>query len=480
MRYTILFIITLVFVSGFIAYFGDFLGRKMGKKRLTLLGLRPRHTAIFVTTITGMVIAILTLATITGISTSIREVLVAGEQKIAQSKQLTKENKALSDTNQRLRIIEQKFRKDYEEAKKARDAAAKKVSDLTDLIAFNVKELNDLKTKKNATEAQLAAKGRMLQSLEKELRSMQAVLAETNEKLHKAQVKLAGAEKELANSFRIAEEQRRTIESQRGTIDSQQKAMDEINRQIEDQQAVLVKLGKENLMWLNGIARLKTQDVVLKQGQEILRQVVAQDQSYYSIRSDILSILEKASEKAKESGASAGKNERAVMLVPPTPESNEQECISTVAELIGKSATPVMVQVVVFSNTLKGEAAPVHLQLFRNDLAFAKGKTLALGKIDGRQTEGRILLAVVSFLRNEVRKAADDAGVVPVASPEPEIQGEQLDELMDLVSKIKKVNAPVGVRVSAERDIYAAGPLNLRSLEFAISTSVASASSGSR
>ena len=67
MRYSIFFAIVLVLVSGFIAYFGDLLGRRMGKKRLTLFGLRPRHTAIGVTTITGMIIAALALITLISI-----------------------------------------------------------------------------------------------------------------------------------------------------------------------------------------------------------------------------------------------------------------------------------------------------------------------------------------------------------------------------------------------------------------------------
>ena len=51
----------LVVMCGGIAYMGDLLGRRMGKKRLSLFGLRPRHTAVVFTIATGMLIAAVTL-----------------------------------------------------------------------------------------------------------------------------------------------------------------------------------------------------------------------------------------------------------------------------------------------------------------------------------------------------------------------------------------------------------------------------------
>ncbi len=64
----------IVLVSGLIAYVGDLIGRKMGRKRLTLLGLRPRHTAIVISVSMGMFIAALTLVATFAVSASIREI----------------------------------------------------------------------------------------------------------------------------------------------------------------------------------------------------------------------------------------------------------------------------------------------------------------------------------------------------------------------------------------------------------------------
>lgn len=57
-------ILVLIIISGAVAYVGNLVGRATGRRRLTIFGLRPRHTAQIVTVITGMLIAILTFATV--------------------------------------------------------------------------------------------------------------------------------------------------------------------------------------------------------------------------------------------------------------------------------------------------------------------------------------------------------------------------------------------------------------------------------
>jgi hypothetical protein len=63
----------IVLVSGLIAYVGDLVGRKMGRKRLTLFGLRPRYTAIVISVSVGMLIALLSLLATMAVSRQVRE-----------------------------------------------------------------------------------------------------------------------------------------------------------------------------------------------------------------------------------------------------------------------------------------------------------------------------------------------------------------------------------------------------------------------
>jgi hypothetical protein len=72
MQSMFLLAILIIAVSGLIAYIGDWVGRKMGRKRLSLFGLRPRHTAIVISVGSGMFIALLTLVAAFAVSEGVR------------------------------------------------------------------------------------------------------------------------------------------------------------------------------------------------------------------------------------------------------------------------------------------------------------------------------------------------------------------------------------------------------------------------
>jgi hypothetical protein len=51
-------IVAIIAVAGFVAYIGDRVGHQVGRRRLTLFGLRPKYTSTIVAVGTGMVIAL--------------------------------------------------------------------------------------------------------------------------------------------------------------------------------------------------------------------------------------------------------------------------------------------------------------------------------------------------------------------------------------------------------------------------------------
>src|SRR5689334_13095042 len=81
-------IVLLLALCGFIAYIGDLLGRRLGKKRLTIFGLRPKHTAILLTVVTGVLIAGLTFAAALGSMGWFRQVVFQGERLAGQNRRL--------------------------------------------------------------------------------------------------------------------------------------------------------------------------------------------------------------------------------------------------------------------------------------------------------------------------------------------------------------------------------------------------------
>lgn len=79
---------TLIIVSGLVAFIGNLVGRTIGRRRLTLLGLRPRHTAELITIVTGMLITVVTLGVVLLVSDDARQALFHLREVQQQTKML--------------------------------------------------------------------------------------------------------------------------------------------------------------------------------------------------------------------------------------------------------------------------------------------------------------------------------------------------------------------------------------------------------
>ncbi|BAS28882.1 DUF3084 domain-containing protein [Limnochorda pilosa] len=89
-------IVTLVIMGGAIAYLGDRIGLRVGKRRLTLFGLRPRHTSIIITILTGVVITAASVGLLSLASADVRTALF----------RMSEIQQALTTTRDRLQMVE--------------------------------------------------------------------------------------------------------------------------------------------------------------------------------------------------------------------------------------------------------------------------------------------------------------------------------------------------------------------------------------
>ena len=78
--YGITLILVLAVVGGVIAFIGDRLGTRIGKRRLSIFGLRPRHTAVVVTVFTGVCITTVTFGVMAAVSENVRTALFGMER----------------------------------------------------------------------------------------------------------------------------------------------------------------------------------------------------------------------------------------------------------------------------------------------------------------------------------------------------------------------------------------------------------------
>ena len=104
--YSIILIVTLIFISGIIAYIGDLTGYRIGKKKISIFGWRPHRTAVFITILTGIIISILTISILSIISHDVRTALFGLDELREIQYELTREiqvrNTLLEQTREEL------------------------------------------------------------------------------------------------------------------------------------------------------------------------------------------------------------------------------------------------------------------------------------------------------------------------------------------------------------------------------------------
>ncbi|SFA98627.1 DUF3084 domain-containing protein [Selenomonas ruminantium] len=174
-------ITVLVITGGVIAFIGDRLGTKIGKKRLSIFGLRPRHTSIIITIFTGIVITTLTFGVMAAASDNVRTALF-GMEKLNRTMQETKNN--LENTQADL-------------------AVAKSEQEKTDAALQQSKADVDRLNKQQKTLEEEAAK---LQSGITELESAKAQLTAKNEELSGSNEKLLAANDKLTDDNKSLEQ----------------------------------------------------------------------------------------------------------------------------------------------------------------------------------------------------------------------------------------------------------------------------------
>ena len=124
-------ILVLALMGGLIAYLGDKLGSKIGKKRLRLFGLRPHDTSVVMTILSGILVAALTITVLTISSKEVRTALFGMKKMRAEIASLTtardQANQELSAQNAKIQELDQKITEATAAADQARqqEAAAK-------------------------------------------------------------------------------------------------------------------------------------------------------------------------------------------------------------------------------------------------------------------------------------------------------------------------------------------------------------------
>ena len=150
-------ILVIVITGGLIAFFGDRIGTRVGKRRLTLWGLRPRYTSILITILTGILIAGSTMGVLYLISYDVRTALFGMEALKAKTSALTGEvaerTRALASARSELATAHSELEAAQAELKKKNAEYAQ----TNERIAAITRELQSLQANKQELDTRIAS-----------------------------------------------------------------------------------------------------------------------------------------------------------------------------------------------------------------------------------------------------------------------------------------------------------------------------------
>ncbi len=487
------FVVVMVVFGAGLAYGGDWLGRKLGKQRVTLFGIRPRLTATLITTITGGLTVALTVATLTLMNESFRAWITRGDRILyelreneARLKSLRQQNEELTAERKALETERNNIQKQLETLQKNLDAQLQlaenlehkleesqhKLSQSQKTLASVQKQVDNLSKTRDALQRQIASLNKEianLQQLQESLREQNDEFTEYNIRVTRENIELEQRNKSLLAENAQLEERNRELQKQNNDLEEQYRILLDRNTEY---RARLEQLERavQNLVQL---ADIRLKPVVFHIGEELARTTMPANWSEFRIRRAIQELLNRADQYARQRGAQPHSRERAIFI----PEKrvrlasgqevivDEVESLDTIVQNIRNYPDSVAVLVVALTNTAEGEPVPVEIRLFRNHKVFSAGQEVARTTIECRGTQD-VLSQVLQFLRSTVRQSAIEAGMVPRAEQAGEMPtvGEASPQtLAEILERAWQCRTPrVTLIAYAQRDTYAGDSLQLR------------------
>lgn len=478
-----LIFLLLIAFGGLLAYEGDLLGRRLGKRRLTLFGLRPRHTAVLITTLTGCFIVALTVASVTVANEAFREWITRGDRILIALRQNEKRNLRLQEILSHLQ-----HRYDQEQAKYNR-----KVAQLQDLERTLQQKITELRQKEQAlaqAESKLKLERKQVVALRGERNRLQSQIANASQRIES----LKARQEELRHEIAFLERQNQTYQERNTELAQRNVELERHNRELEQRNGALQtqnaeyhrqneQIRRENEALQQAAATLRQEyeeayvewstlrkrAVIFHAGEEVLRRSIQPGRSPTLIRREIRQMMEEAAHLAEQRGA-APQADGKVFFIPEKRlrgsqvRITEEESIEAVVQEIYQAKEPVVVVLVSLINVVEGEPVRAELRLFRDRQVFAGGEEIASTVLECKPSS-QVLTGLLRFLKQDIRQAAIQAGLIPRLDPitrDPavgEIGGEQL---LSLLQRLSHCGTRARIIARAERDIRASEPLQLR------------------
>ncbi len=482
----------IVALGGVIAFFADRLGRVLGKKRLTLFGMRPRYTATLITIVSGILIPVVTVAIVMAVSSDVRQWLQEGQNAIREAetkrsevRALTferdrriQENEALDRQNRALSEQLRATRGQLEELKKRAAGFEKQAAEAQRRMASLNRQVAQLIVKVGATENDLRERTAELKETERKKEETQRSYDQLNQeikdsyeeniRLQRDNERLLGDATRLQRSVEGLEREKTSREAEVAAMTEKSEklagelsqAQGSLDRTLQD----LRKMEQELLDLIPISTSSRLHPLMYGRGDEVARLAVPAELTAQQARMELSRLLRAARIEAEKRGAKGTRNIPSAGLMTRIVEgeslsTEEQE--RRLVERLGGLGEPLVLVATATVNTFEGEPVALDVKWFRNPQVFRQGELVAETRVDGTAPFSAILSQFTAFLHDKVRERARQVGMVPLQGRDESFGTVTNDEILEVVRQVREEGRLARLQAFAEVDTRAGDTLHL-------------------
>ena len=474
-------LIGLVIATSFIAYWADNLGKKLGKKRISLLGIRPKQTATLISIFTSVGIMLLTVGVLLATFSNLRNALLRYDSIKHTAIQLRGENSELAKNNSKLqdqqhtlnsqlislkqasaKALKQRsaavarltqIRADLKKASKAEQIArqgekiAKAKADAAQMrYAHVVQKLNDAQKKVESSRQLLAQSLNKLQftnqSLSKannDYKAARAQLVKANAQLQQTQQSLASVQR----NFQLVDQQvKTTLDQYRDAahnVETLKKRSDDLETQLKKQQQQLYELSSV-------ASKLATGNVEIANKTVFAQTLIPSRISPSIARAQLQALLEQ--------GQAAVKGKYTLYLAQLATNLQGDQIIDYLANQLSTSDVTVAVRLVAARDHAEGEQdIATRFVLVPVRTIFQKGDVVEESQINSQSGDALIFHQLLSLVNQGEAKAVKKGSLPITTESSPFYAAGTPERIFEALRQIQSHTGTVDVKMVAAQNI---------------------------
>jgi uncharacterized protein (DUF3084 family) len=277
----IILILSVLLIGAIIANLGDRIGTRIGKKRLSLFNLRPKHTAVVVTIITGLIISATTLIILFASSKSLR----TGVFKLDEiQEKLRSAQQDLDKTVQQKKQIEKEFnqvkdqammaQKRLDNTNKTLQSSLDKQLETEQKLQSTSASLNEVSKKSERLRADIDQLNEQRRKLILQEQKIKSQLDDLKEQIDEQKETINDKEKDLKNLDQKINLQDRLITSKNQTISQKEQDLSKVQNQLKTSQKKLDSLLQELSKTEQNFQDLRQGNLALSKGKLLYAQAL--------------------------------------------------------------------------------------------------------------------------------------------------------------------------------------------------------------